>query len=224
MSVGITIDPFALGIDALELQNPDEGKDSQIVEQPDKWGSIVKAEAYDHISSPKAPYAIVGEFDASAIKLGDAKNGNVITSFAIQTAAGQVPKFDVGGESMAEGTPVKDGRLFTTPAQALGPENRAYALFGAPDSSGNIHLQSCSANGSCQLVRTTGKDGKTKKYGITNGRIEVSAEYISSDGSLPVAPEEAANLVVKTHPSKSQEGTGYTKVSLAFTLYLAATA
>jgi hypothetical protein len=102
----------------------------------------------------------------------------------------------------------------------LTEDSCAQARVGATDTVGNCHLQKCSANYSIDFKRIIGADGTTKKYTLANPRVEVTAEYQSTDATAPTAPTATDTLEITQPVTIIEDTQNVKRYKLAFIKYL----
>ena len=217
MAISVT-SPFG-AITGLECISSNEGKSNTNYEVTDKCGSVVDAATIETVERPTATYNVVAACDLSAITLGELLDSAVPVSVQVTTAAGQPPQVTITGEDV-NGKTIVDATTAVTLSGTVDPDMCAQAFGSVPDSTATCHLQSCNARWSIDLVRINGNDGKIGAFGVAKGRLEVTAEYQSTDASTPTPPSPSATLVITTPVTKSEVTTTLPKYTLATTTYL----
>jgi hypothetical protein len=199
----------------------DEAKSNVNSEIKDKCGSVVKAFTIEGQDKPTNTYSVTDDVTWGDVELGGEISGNVVTNVSIDTNAGDPPSVNISGESVGSATPT-DGatNIIATIAAVLTEDSCAQAMEGAPDTTGNCHLQKCSANYSIDFKRILGNTGTTAKYTLSNPRVEVSAEYQSTDTSAPTAPTATDTLVITQPATIVEDVQGVKRYKLAFIKYL----
>lgn len=199
----------------------DEAKSNVNAEIKDKCGSVVKAFTIEGQDKPTNAYSVTDDVVWGDVDLGAEVNGNVVTNVSIDTNAGDPPRVNINGESVGTATPT-DGAadIIAAIGATLTEDSCAQAMEGAPDTTGNCHLQKCSANYSIDFKRISGNTGTTAKYTLANPRVQVTAEYQSTDNSVPVAPVATDTLVIDTPVTIIEDTANVKRYKLAFTKYL----
>lgn len=217
MSLSVT--NYFGSITGLEAVSSDEGLSRTSGEVKDKCGSTVKAFGIETQGKPSNSYRVTDTVTWGDIALGAEVSGVVVTQVVIATTAGEAPDVQISGEDIGTATPVTgltEASITDTPTD----DTCAQALEGAPDTVAGCHLQSCTATYTCDLKRIPGGDGTTKKYSISNPRVEVTATYQSTDATEPTDPVETDTLIVTQPASKSDDNTTLPKFTLSFTKFL----
>jgi len=219
MAKGALTDFFGLAGTELKLTGGGENQSIQVVEAVDERGDQIAIDTYEQLKAPTNDFSVAADFDCTAITLGtlkdnDALPGFVLTGFSINTGAGQAPTVSVSGEQVPTGS--TQSNTYTTPAMTLKKDHKAQILFAAFTLSGSgVHLNTCSATGSCTLTRAYDDNAETIAWDVSKGQIEVTGEIVKSGETAPIFAA-AANWTVVSPLTLTESNADYEKFS--FTL------
>jgi len=216
MAKGALTDFFGLAGTELKLNGGTENKSIQVVEAVNERGDQIAIDTYEELKAPSNDLSVAVDFDCTGIVLGTlidngAEPDFVLTGFSISTGAGQAPTVSVSGEQVPTGS--VQSNTYTTPAMTLSKEHKAQILFAAFTLSGTgVHLNTCSATGSCTLTRAYDDDAETIAWDVSKGQIEVTGEIVKSGATAPTFAA-AANWTIVSPLTLTESNADYEKFS-----------
>lgn len=231
------IDYFGLDDDTmLVTTSSDEGKSVSVAEVHNSDGSYIDHNVYGETRSPSNSYvmkATTFQKQAGAIKLGSIINvvidktegGEDITipvclgNFSINTQAGSAPTIQASGEQVEEDATADC--TYSLPAITLPKQHHAFILLNcltSQDYGEGIYLQSAGYTFSASITKAT-KDGKCLTHDVTEGKIEVALEFVSTTGEVPNI-QPGTGWFVSSVPSCSNPDSDWPSYSATLTKYL----
>lgn len=183
------VDPFGISSSSLAVKSTSDGNSGSVAEATDENGTIVAQESYGNRMSPSAEYALKKETTFDEIVLGDVTTYKtkrvVLTQLTINTSAGGEPTISASGEEIEASSDGTCPATYTIPEFTLGVCHHAKILFSAFSLSGTgCYLNSANYTAQCENG-TAMIEGAVVAHGVYGAYLEVTAEIISTSGTVP---------------------------------------
>ena len=183
------VDPFGISSSTLAVKSTSDGNSGSVAEATDENGTIVAQESYGNRMSPSAEYALKKETTFDEIVLGDVSTYKtkrvVLTQLTINTSAGGEPTISASGEEIEASSDGTCPATYTIPEFTLGVCHHAKILFSAFSISGTgCYLNSANYTAQCENG-TAMIEGAVVAHGVYGAYIEVTAEIVSTSGTVP---------------------------------------
>ena len=183
------VDPFGIASSTLAVKSTSDGNSGSVAEATDENGTIVAQESYGNRMSPSAEYALKKETTFDEIVLGGVSTYKtkrvVLTQLTINTSAGGEPTISASGEEIETSADGTCPASYTIPEFTLGVCHHAKILFSAFSISGTgCYLNSANYTAQCENG-TAMIEGAVVAHGVYGAYLEVTAEIISTSGTVP---------------------------------------
>ena len=183
------VDPFGISSSTLAVKSTSDGNSGSVAEATDENGTIVAQESYGNRMSPSAEYALKKETTFDEIVLGGVSTYKtkrvVLTQLTINTSAGGEPTISASGEEIEASADGTCPATYTIPEFTLGVCHHAKILFSAFAITGTgCYLNSANYTAQCENG-TAMIEGAVVAHGVYGAYIEVTAEIISTSGTVP---------------------------------------
>ena len=183
------VDPFGISSSTLAVKSTSDGNSGSVAEATDENGTIVAQESYGNRMSPSAEYALKKETTFDEIVLGGVSTYKtkrvVLTQLTINTSAGGEPTISASGEEIEASSDGTCPATYTIPEFTLGVCHHAKILFSAFSISGTgCYLNSANYTAQCENG-TAMIEGAVVAHGVYGAYLEVTAEIISTSGTVP---------------------------------------
>ena len=183
------VDPFGISSSTLAVKSTSDGNSGSVAEATDENGTIVAQESYGNRMSPSAEYALKKETTFDEIVLGGVSTYKtkrvVLTQLTINTSAGGEPTISASGEEIEASSDGTCPATYTIPEFTLGVCHHAKILFSAFAITGTgCYLNSANYTAQCENG-TAMIEGAVVAHGVYGAYLEVTAEIISTSGTVP---------------------------------------
>lgn len=205
----------------LQLKSSQDGKTSQVAEASNEYGDTVVKDIYGEVYAPTCEYVLIGEYDLSALALGDVKTYKsttflMITNVTITTAPGQSPTLSVSGVQVDSATVRRSYALSGT----LSPRSKAQDPFGA--------LASGLAEKCSSITSTAAVDAHVQTVtGVpvfadaSHATLSVQATMVDTAGTGSISAASGSGYELVPVASTSYPDSAYMEHSATLVKYLA---
>ena len=211
------VDPFGISSSTLAVKSTSDGNSGSVAEATDENGTIVAQESYGNRMSPSAEYALKKETTFDEIVLGGVSTYKtkrvVLTQLTINTSAGGEPTISASGEEIEASADGTCPAAYTIPEFTLGVCHHAKILFSAFAITGTgCYLNSANYTAQCENG-TAMIEGAVVAHGVYGAYLEVTAEIISTSGTVPTVTP-GTGWVVSSPLAETTPGADYPSYSI----------